>query len=79
MKLGMWTWMGAALLLAGCMAAPEEETFDEGSDDEEATAEAIAEAKRTEGPLGVNGMDPVDFSNEAFKFGVNYFIYGLTR
>jgi hypothetical protein len=25
------------------------------------------------------GMDPVDFSNEAFKFGVNYFIYGLTR
>ncbi|HVL66006.1 MAG TPA: DUF4159 domain-containing protein [Vicinamibacterales bacterium] len=25
------------------------------------------------------GWDPVDFSNEAFKFGVNYFIYGLTR
>ena len=25
------------------------------------------------------GMDPVDFSNEAYKFGVNYFIYGLTR
>ena len=25
------------------------------------------------------GTDPVDFSNEAFKFGVNYFIYGLTR
>lgn len=25
------------------------------------------------------GWDPVDFSNEAYKFGVNYFIYGLTR
>lgn len=25
------------------------------------------------------GTDPVDFSNEAYKFGVNYFIYGLTR
>jgi hypothetical protein len=25
------------------------------------------------------GYDPVDFSNEAYKFGVNYFIYGLTR
>ena len=25
------------------------------------------------------GTDPVDFSNEAFKFGVNYFVYGLTR
>ena len=25
------------------------------------------------------GMDPVDFSNEAYKFGVNYFVYGLTR
>ena len=25
------------------------------------------------------GMDPIDFSNEAYKFGVNYFIYGLTR
>jgi hypothetical protein len=25
------------------------------------------------------GLDPVDFSNEAYKFGVNYFIYGLTR
>lgn len=25
------------------------------------------------------GMDPVDFSNEAYKYGVNYFIYGLTR
>ena len=25
------------------------------------------------------GQDPVDFSNEAYKFGVNYFIYGLTR
>lgn len=25
------------------------------------------------------GMDPVDFTNEAYKFGVNYFIYGLTR
>ena len=25
------------------------------------------------------GMDPVEFSNEAYKFGVNYFIYGLTR
>jgi len=25
------------------------------------------------------GMDPVDFSNEAYKFGVNYYIYGLTR
>ena len=25
------------------------------------------------------GLDPIDFSNEAYKFGVNYFIYGLTR
>jgi hypothetical protein len=25
------------------------------------------------------GMDPVDLSNEAYKFGVNYFIYGLTH
>jgi hypothetical protein len=25
------------------------------------------------------GLDPVDFSNEAYKFGVNYYIYGLTR
>jgi hypothetical protein len=25
------------------------------------------------------GMDPVDFSNEAYKFGVNYWMYGLTR
>lgn len=25
------------------------------------------------------GMDPIDFSNEAYKFGVNYYIYGLTR
>jgi hypothetical protein len=25
------------------------------------------------------GTDPIDFSNEAYKFGVNYFIYGLTR
>lgn len=25
------------------------------------------------------GYDPIDFSNEAYKFGVNYFIYGLTR
>jgi len=25
------------------------------------------------------GLDPVDFSNEAYKFGVTYFIYGLTR
>jgi hypothetical protein len=25
------------------------------------------------------GTDPVDFSNEAYKFGVNYFVYGLTR
>ena len=23
------------------------------------------------------GIDPVDLSNEAYKFGVNYFIYGL--
>ena len=23
------------------------------------------------------GMMPVDLSNEAYKFGVNYFIYGL--
>ncbi len=25
------------------------------------------------------GLDPVDLSNEAYKFGVNYFIYGLTH
>ncbi len=25
------------------------------------------------------GIDPIDFSNEAYKFGVNYWIYGLTR
>ena len=25
------------------------------------------------------GYVPIDFSNEAYKFGVNYFIYGLTR
>lgn len=25
------------------------------------------------------GMNPVDLSNEAYKFGVNYFIYGLTH
>jgi hypothetical protein len=25
------------------------------------------------------GYDPIDFSNEAYKYGVNYFIYGLTR
>jgi hypothetical protein len=25
------------------------------------------------------GTDPIDFSNEAYKFGVNYWIYGLTR
>ena len=25
------------------------------------------------------GLAPVDLSNEAYKFGVNYFIYGLTR
>jgi hypothetical protein len=25
------------------------------------------------------GTDPVDFTNESYKFGVNYFIYGLTR
>ena len=25
------------------------------------------------------GTDPVDFSNEAYKFGVNYVVYGLTR
>jgi hypothetical protein len=25
------------------------------------------------------GIDPVDLSNEAYKFGVNYFIYGLTH
>jgi len=25
------------------------------------------------------GSEPVDFTNEAYKFGVNYFIYGLTR
>ena len=25
------------------------------------------------------GADPIDFSNEAYKFGVNYWIYGLTR
>ena len=25
------------------------------------------------------GLDPVDWTNEAYKFGVNYFIYGLTR
>jgi hypothetical protein len=25
------------------------------------------------------GLNPVDFSNEAYKYGVNYFIYGLTR
>jgi hypothetical protein len=23
------------------------------------------------------GIDPVDLSNEAYKFGVNYFVYGL--
>ncbi|EYF04779.1 Hypothetical protein CAP_4255 [Chondromyces apiculatus DSM 436] len=56
----MLTWVGAAMLLAGCMAAPEDEPFDEGSDDEEATAEAVS-AARPEGPLGVNGMNPVDF------------------
>lgn len=25
------------------------------------------------------GMDPIDFTNESYKYGVNYFIYGLTR
>ena len=25
------------------------------------------------------GYAPVDLSNEAYKFGVNYFIYGLTH
>ena len=25
------------------------------------------------------GTDPIDFSNEAYKYGVNYWIYGLTR
>lgn len=25
------------------------------------------------------GIDPVDLSNEAYKFGVNYFVYGLTH
>ncbi|MEO6214214.1 MAG: DUF4159 domain-containing protein [Vicinamibacterales bacterium] len=25
------------------------------------------------------GTDPIDFSNEAYKFGVNYWLYGLTR
>jgi Domain of unknown function (DUF4159) len=25
------------------------------------------------------GLDPVDLSNEAYKYGVNYFIYGLTH
>lgn len=25
------------------------------------------------------GQDPIDFSNEAYKFGVNYWLYGLTR
>lgn len=25
------------------------------------------------------GQNPIDFSNEAYKYGVNYFIYGLTR
>lgn len=26
-----------------------------------------------------SGINPVDLSNEAYKFGVNYFIYGLTH
>lgn len=25
------------------------------------------------------GLDPVDLSNEAYKFGVNYFMYGITH
>jgi uncharacterized protein DUF4159 len=25
------------------------------------------------------GLDPVDLSNEAYKYGVNYFVYGLTH
>ena len=25
------------------------------------------------------GYNPIDFSNEAYKYGVNYFVYGLTR
>ena len=25
------------------------------------------------------GMDPIDFSNEAYKYGVNYFLYGLMQ
>jgi hypothetical protein len=25
------------------------------------------------------GADPIDFTNESYKFGVNYWIYGLTR
>ena len=25
------------------------------------------------------GLFPVDLSNEAYKFGMNYFIYGLTH
>jgi len=25
------------------------------------------------------GVDPIDFSNEAYKYGVNYWLYGLTR
>ena len=25
------------------------------------------------------GIDPVDLSNEAYKFGTNYFVYGLTH
>jgi hypothetical protein len=25
------------------------------------------------------GMDPIDFSNEAYKYGVNYILYGLMQ
>ncbi len=35
--------------------------------------------RRVLGVLGHRASMPVDLSNEAYKFGVNYFIYGLTH
>jgi hypothetical protein len=53
-------------------------------EDNDTTKRIIAIAN-VDGDLGeyweysATGLFPVDLSNEAYKFGMNYFIYGLTH
>jgi hypothetical protein len=53
-------------------------------EDNDPTKRLLAIANR-DGDLGEyweysdTGLDPVDLSNSAYKFGVNYFVYGLTH